>query len=213
MRGAVLCAVAGGRGARQCRRAIDVVDRTRSRGATVGRKPARAGAPGRRGRRPRRSVGCRAVAEPAADHRSRIGGRRHRVPDDGRRSRCRCRAAAASRCRPPPRRCRPRSARADDGMRRLRADLRLAFADLQWAQVRERELTAVRDRLTRAGGGARPPRGCRRRGRLRSAARRARGPERGADLATAVHRSRPRARRCWPASSTAWIRRCRGRRR
>ena len=40
------------------------------------------------------------------------------------------------------------SARADDGVRRLRADLRLAFADLQWAQVRERELTSVRDRLS-----------------------------------------------------------------
>jgi outer membrane protein, heavy metal efflux system len=39
------------------------------------------------------------------------------------------------------------SARADDGVRRLRSDLRLAFADLQWAQVRERELTAVRERL------------------------------------------------------------------
>ncbi len=40
------------------------------------------------------------------------------------------------------------SARADDGVRRLRADLRLAFADLQWAQVRERELITVRDRLS-----------------------------------------------------------------
>ena len=39
------------------------------------------------------------------------------------------------------------SARADDGMRRLRSDLRLAFADLQWAQVREGELMAVRERL------------------------------------------------------------------
>ena len=44
------------------------------------------------------------------------------------------------------------AARADDGVRRLRSDLRLAFADLQWAQVRERELTAVRDRLNELAG-------------------------------------------------------------
>jgi cobalt-zinc-cadmium efflux system outer membrane protein len=37
--------------------------------------------------------------------------------------------------------------RSDDEMRRLRADLRLAFADLVAAQTRERELTAARDRL------------------------------------------------------------------
>jgi cobalt-zinc-cadmium efflux system outer membrane protein len=40
-----------------------------------------------------------------------------------------------------------RSSRANDGVRRLRADLRLAFADLVAAQTRERELTASRDRL------------------------------------------------------------------
>jgi cobalt-zinc-cadmium efflux system outer membrane protein len=40
-----------------------------------------------------------------------------------------------------------RSRRADDDVRRLRADLRLAFADLVAAQVRERELTTSRDRL------------------------------------------------------------------
>jgi outer membrane protein, heavy metal efflux system len=39
------------------------------------------------------------------------------------------------------------SNRADDDVRRLRADLRLAFADLAAAQTRERELTAARDRL------------------------------------------------------------------
>ena len=39
------------------------------------------------------------------------------------------------------------SSRADDDVRRLRADLRLAFADLGAAQTRERELTAARDRL------------------------------------------------------------------
>jgi cobalt-zinc-cadmium efflux system outer membrane protein len=39
------------------------------------------------------------------------------------------------------------SNRADDEIRRLRADLRLAFADLVAAQMRERELTAARDRL------------------------------------------------------------------
>src|SRR5687767_11962452 len=37
--------------------------------------------------------------------------------------------------------------RADDRVRRLRADLRLAFADLLAAQVRERELARSRDRL------------------------------------------------------------------
>jgi cobalt-zinc-cadmium efflux system outer membrane protein len=40
-----------------------------------------------------------------------------------------------------------RSSRADDGVRRLRADLRLAFADLVAAQARERELATSRDRL------------------------------------------------------------------
>jgi len=39
------------------------------------------------------------------------------------------------------------SSRADDGVRRLRADLRLAFAELLVAQARERELTNARDRL------------------------------------------------------------------
>lgn len=39
------------------------------------------------------------------------------------------------------------SSRVDDEIRRLRADLRLAFADLVVAQTRERELTAARDRL------------------------------------------------------------------
>jgi cobalt-zinc-cadmium efflux system outer membrane protein len=39
------------------------------------------------------------------------------------------------------------SSRSEDEVRRLRADLRLAFADLVAAQIRERELTAARDRL------------------------------------------------------------------
>ena len=39
------------------------------------------------------------------------------------------------------------SSRADEEIRRLRADLRLAFADLAAAQIRERELTTARDRL------------------------------------------------------------------
>jgi cobalt-zinc-cadmium efflux system outer membrane protein len=39
------------------------------------------------------------------------------------------------------------SSRVDDEVRRARADLRLAFAQLLTAQVRERELTAARDRL------------------------------------------------------------------
>jgi len=39
------------------------------------------------------------------------------------------------------------SNRSDDAMRRARADLRLAFAQLVAAQVRERELTSARDRL------------------------------------------------------------------
>jgi outer membrane protein, heavy metal efflux system len=39
------------------------------------------------------------------------------------------------------------SSRADDDVRRLRADLRLAFAELLAAQIREREWTAARDRL------------------------------------------------------------------
>lgn len=39
------------------------------------------------------------------------------------------------------------SSRADDDVRRLRADLQLAFADLLAAQTREREWTAARDRL------------------------------------------------------------------
>ena len=39
------------------------------------------------------------------------------------------------------------SNRSEDEVRRLRADLRLAFADLVAAQARERELTVVRDRL------------------------------------------------------------------
>jgi cobalt-zinc-cadmium efflux system outer membrane protein len=39
------------------------------------------------------------------------------------------------------------ASRADDGVRRLRADARLAFADLVAAQTRERDLSASRDRL------------------------------------------------------------------
>lgn len=39
------------------------------------------------------------------------------------------------------------SSRTDDAVRRARADLRLAFAQLLAAQVRERELTSARDRL------------------------------------------------------------------
>jgi len=39
------------------------------------------------------------------------------------------------------------SSRADDDVRRLRADMRQAFADLVAAQTRERDLTAARDRL------------------------------------------------------------------
>jgi outer membrane protein, heavy metal efflux system len=39
------------------------------------------------------------------------------------------------------------ASRADDEVRRLRADLRLAFAELVAAQTRERELIAARDRL------------------------------------------------------------------
>jgi cobalt-zinc-cadmium efflux system outer membrane protein len=39
------------------------------------------------------------------------------------------------------------ASRADDDVRRLRADARLAFADLVAAQTRERELSASRDRL------------------------------------------------------------------
>jgi len=39
------------------------------------------------------------------------------------------------------------SSRADEEIRRLRADLRLAFADLVAAQIRERQLTTARDRL------------------------------------------------------------------
>jgi len=39
------------------------------------------------------------------------------------------------------------SSRSDDEIRRLRADLRLAFADLVAAQARERQLTTSRDRL------------------------------------------------------------------
>ena len=39
------------------------------------------------------------------------------------------------------------SSRADDEMRRARADLRVAFAQLMTAQTRERELTGARDRL------------------------------------------------------------------
>jgi len=44
------------------------------------------------------------------------------------------------------------ASRADDGVRRLRADLRLAFADLTAAQTRERELAAARDRLRELSG-------------------------------------------------------------
>lgn len=44
------------------------------------------------------------------------------------------------------------SSRADDEVRRARADLRLAFADLVSAQVRERELARARDRLRELTG-------------------------------------------------------------
>ena len=44
------------------------------------------------------------------------------------------------------------SFRADDAMRRARADVRLAYADLVAAQARERELTAARDRLQELAG-------------------------------------------------------------
>src|SRR5262245_61566560 len=44
------------------------------------------------------------------------------------------------------------TSRADDEVRRLRADLRLAFADLVAAQARVRELTAARDRLRELAG-------------------------------------------------------------
>ena len=44
------------------------------------------------------------------------------------------------------------SFRADDAMRRARADLRLAYADLVAAQARERELTAARERLQELAG-------------------------------------------------------------
>jgi len=44
------------------------------------------------------------------------------------------------------------SLRADDAVRRARADLRLAYADLVGAQARERELTAARDRLQELAG-------------------------------------------------------------
>ena len=42
--------------------------------------------------------------------------------------------------------------RADDEVRRARADLRLAYADLVAAQIRERELTRARDRLQALAG-------------------------------------------------------------
>jgi cobalt-zinc-cadmium efflux system outer membrane protein len=44
-----------------------------------------------------------------------------------------------------------RSSRADDEIRRLRADLRLAFAELVSAQTEERELVRARDRLRELG--------------------------------------------------------------
>jgi cobalt-zinc-cadmium efflux system outer membrane protein len=44
------------------------------------------------------------------------------------------------------------SSRADEEVRRLRADLRLAFAELTGAQAQERELTAARDRLRELSG-------------------------------------------------------------
>jgi cobalt-zinc-cadmium efflux system outer membrane protein len=44
------------------------------------------------------------------------------------------------------------SHRADDTMRRARADLRLVFAQLVAAQIREREFTAARDRLNSLAG-------------------------------------------------------------
>ena len=44
------------------------------------------------------------------------------------------------------------SSRAEEQIRRVRADLRLAFTDLWAAQARERELTRSRDRLTEVAG-------------------------------------------------------------
>ena len=44
------------------------------------------------------------------------------------------------------------SLRADDALRRARADLRLAYADLVAAQTRERELAAARDRVQELAG-------------------------------------------------------------
>ncbi len=62
-------------------------------------------------------------------------------------SRCPSPDGAGSTCRPRRRWSMPARVRADDELRRARADLRLAFAQLVAAQVRERELTAARDRL------------------------------------------------------------------
>jgi cobalt-zinc-cadmium efflux system outer membrane protein len=44
------------------------------------------------------------------------------------------------------------SSRVDDELRRLRADLRIAFADVVAAQTRERELSSARDRLRELAG-------------------------------------------------------------
>ena len=68
----------------------------------------------------------------------------------------------------------------------LRADLRLAFAQLVAAQTRERELTAARDRLRELADVLAEARSRRRCRRIRSAARRTRG---------ARPRRRPRGRR------------------
>ena len=98
-------------------------------------------------RRARRRAGGRPLAESAGHVRPRIGRRRHREHDDG--------GAAAADHRPARAR---RAGGVGAGRRRaraapttrcaaLRADLRLAFAQLVAAQVRERELTAARDRL------------------------------------------------------------------
>ena len=85
------------------------------------------------------------------------------------------------------------SSRADDEVRRLRADLRLAFAQLAAAQARERELADARDRLARAGRHPRPTRNGGRRGRVRSAPRRTRDSRRRNGPGHRHDRSRPRA--------------------
>ena len=77
------------------------------------------------------------------------------------------------------------TSRADDEIRRLRADLRLSFTDLWAAQARERELTRSRDRLRDLAEVAGPPGSGRRGGRIRPTSGRPRGDRR---------RGRPRDR-------------------